>query len=539
MNKQLFNGYYCRKCNSIPLIEILPSNNNISIFFFCTCGKKYQSLDLFNNNYYQKNIEINKISSIKNKDEYFIKSSNNKLEKENQINNIIDKYYKTKNEFHYYSKELKDNLINDLKLKIKKINDAYENFILINKKIENIYEILIESYKIIDDNISNINNIINNSNFNKKPIFLNRSFETVFSFYEKEFIIKQPEQIKNEKIFYNHKGVNCFLDYKINNNQYYGVSSSYDSSIDLFDLTKNKHLFTFQGDKIRINWITLSSNNNIISCGNDYFIKIWPLIDNNKIIEFNKFISKEKEINLSPLYLYKCEIIIQKIEYLINKDKTVNYDYLLGSSNYSIYLFKYIKDNFPNNNNNIDLISKYSNERIYNFIVLKSNINNNPYNNFICGFNEYIIFLLNFPKLKIINENDKLKISLISMNNCVQINDNELLFIQYKLLTIFNIIKFQKTLSIKMDNVVDCITILRDNTIIQGGIDGIKRYLKYNFKELPILKDGYSNDENYYEVGYVNDTELECILCIKELLDGRIVFCYENEGINISKLNIF
>ena len=238
------------------------------------------------------------------------------------------------------------------------------------------------------------------------------------------------------------------------------------------------------------------------------------------------------------MYLYKCEIIIQKIEYLINKDKTVNYDYLLGSSNYSIYLFKYIKDNFPNNNN-IDLISKYNNGRIYNFIVLKSNINNNPYNNFICGFNEYIIFLLNFPKLKIINENDKLKISLISMNNCVQINDNELLFIQYKLLTIFNIIKFQKTLSIKMDNVVDCITILRDNTIIQGGIDGIKRYLKYNFKELPILKDGYSNDENYYEVGYVNDTELECILCIKELLDGRIVFCYENEGINISKLNIF
>ena len=170
MNEQLFNGFYCKKCNSIPLIEILPYKN-ISIFFVCKCGKKYQDIDLFNNNYYNKNIDIKKICSNKNK-EYLVKSTKNKLEKDKEINNIINEYYKTKNEFYTYSKEIKDNLINDLMLNIKKINDSYEKHILLNKKIENIYEILIESYKKIDDNISNIKNIINNSNFNKS-IYVN------------------------------------------------------------------------------------------------------------------------------------------------------------------------------------------------------------------------------------------------------------------------------------------------------------------------------------------------------------------------------
>ena len=86
-----------------------------------------------------------------------------------------------------------------------------------------------------------------------------------------------------------------------------------------------------------------------------------------------------------------------------------------------------------------------------------------------------------------------------------------------------------------MDGNIDCITILRDNTIIQGGIEGIKRYLNYNFKDLPKLNNGYEDEED----GYNYYTEREELLCIKELLDGRLVFCYHNRGINISKLTIF
>ena len=106
--------------------------------------------------------------------------------------------------------------------------------------------------------------------------------------------------MKTDKIFQNHSDINCFLDYKINDNQYYGVSSSYSSTIALYDQIQNKHLFTFKGDKYQINWIILSSQNNIISCGSGCYIKIWPLIDYNKIIELNKILIKDNTINLSP-----------------------------------------------------------------------------------------------------------------------------------------------------------------------------------------------------------------------------------------------
>ena len=109
-------------------------------------------------------------------------------------------------------------------------------------------------------------------------------------------------------------------------------------------------------------------------------------------------------------------------------------------------------------------------------------------------------------------------------------------------MTVFNINKFQKTLSIKMDGVVDCITKLRDGTIIQGGQNGTKRYLQKNFLELPKLNDGYDDDdyyENYIDLEDIYGNEMESILYIRELLDGRIVFCYQHRLINITRLNIF
>ena len=534
--KKIFNGFYCQKCNSIPLIEILPDNKNTSIFFFCKCHKNCLSIDLFNRNYYRKNIEKNKITKEINNIEFnkinFLK---NKNEGKKYINNIIEEYQKTKDEFYKFSKCLKDNLVNSLMLKIKKINDAYEKHLLINKKIENILDILIESYKIIDDNIINIKNIIINSSFNKKSkkTYLDSTYDFIFSYFQKEFIIQSPEQLKNVQRFYNHlKGVNCFLDYKINN-EYYGISSSFDSNIAFYDLIGNKHLFTFCADINQVNWITISSKKNVISCGSDYCIKVWPIINSQKILELQNL--NGRQVDLSPIFLYKCEDIINRIE-LISNDNKKN-DILLGCSKKSIFLFSfnYPQDNFINNES-LNIIAQYNNERIYNYLFLKTKINND----FVCAFSDKKIFLLNYPKLEKIKENNKLKISLINMNNCIQLNDNEILIIEFKLLSIINIIKFQKTFSIRIDGVIDCITKLRDGTILQGGQKGIKRYLQHNFKEILKLNDGY--EEDYYE-DYFNLedelNELECILCIKELLDGRIVFCYLQKGIIITKLNIF
>ena len=540
-----FNGFYCKKCYSIPLIEILPVNNNTSIFFFCKCNKKSYNIDLFNKIYYQKNIELNKISSSVNSNEYKKLNFTKITEREKLIYNIIDEFNKIKNEFYKYSKNIKDNLVNSLILKIKKINTAYEKYLLINKKIENVFNILIESYKILNNNFSNIINLINNSNFNKIPKYLNCTYDYAISFYEKEFIIKIPEQLKTVNRFYNHlKGVNCFLDYKINNN-YYGVSSSFDSNIAYYDLNTNKHLFTFKADLYEVNWISISSLNNIISCGRDFFIKIWPLIDCHKIKEINNILTNGKQIELTPLYQYKCEEIINKIEFIINKNKDLEYDYLLGTTNKSIYLFTYkYNDKNDVNNEPLILISEFKNERIHNFIYFNRDINsNNNCNDFLCVIGDQKIILLNYPKLiKIKENNNKLKISLINRNNCIQLNNKEILLIEYKFLTIFNILNFQKKISIKTDGIIDCITKLKDGTIIQGGQNGIKRYLQYNFLEIPILSNGYDSEDfsgDYFDIEDYNLDELECILCIKELIDGRIVVCFQHKAINISKLNVF
>lgn len=242
-----------------------------------------------------------------------------------------------------------------------------------------------------------------------------------------------------------------------------------------------------------------------------------------------------RQINLSPLFLYKCEDIINRIE-LISTDNEKN-DYVLGCSKKSIFLFhfKFPQDNCRKNDV-FNIIAKYNNERIYNFLFLKRNINND----FVCAFSDKKIFLLDYPKLEKVKENNRLKISLINMNNCIQLNNNEILIIEFILLSIINILQLQKTFSIRIDGVIDCISQLRDGTILQGGQKGIKRYLQNNFKEVPKLKEGYDDD---YSGDYINVedelNELECILCIKELLDGRIVICYQHKGINVTKLNIF
>ena len=63
MNESKFSEYFCKKWQNIPLIQIIPSENNINIFSSYKYNKKYQIIDSFiKNNYYKDIIEINKIS---------------------------------------------------------------------------------------------------------------------------------------------------------------------------------------------------------------------------------------------------------------------------------------------------------------------------------------------------------------------------------------------------------------------------------------------------------------------------------------------
>ena len=92
-----------------------------------------------------------------------------------------------------------------------------------------------------------------------------------------------------------------------------------------------------------VNYIIKSNYNNIISCGEEGLIKIWPVINNdfiNDIIknESNKA-NKIIDINLQPILEYKVESKDKKkIEKMIN----IKDDKILACSSKIIFLFNYI-----------------------------------------------------------------------------------------------------------------------------------------------------------------------------------------------------
>ena len=57
------SGFYCIKCNSIPLIQIVPKIQEIKLFITCKCNKKLINYDAFLKNYYVKNLNYENISS--------------------------------------------------------------------------------------------------------------------------------------------------------------------------------------------------------------------------------------------------------------------------------------------------------------------------------------------------------------------------------------------------------------------------------------------------------------------------------------------
>ena len=80
---------------------------------------------------------------------------------------------------------LKNDLIEIYQRKIKDVNEIYNTFIKNNNYIIFIIEKLINSYKLIHDNSSNILNILNNTKFNEKTyskLILGKGYKDEFSF---------------------------------------------------------------------------------------------------------------------------------------------------------------------------------------------------------------------------------------------------------------------------------------------------------------------------------------------------------------------
>ena len=108
--EKYYNGYFCSKCNIIPLIQIIPKTNIINILSLCKCQMQYENIDLFIKSYYKTNIPIEQISKES------IKTPTQEIKKEN-ILLIIDKFNKTKEDIDGHSKEIKEKLNDYIKNK--------------------------------------------------------------------------------------------------------------------------------------------------------------------------------------------------------------------------------------------------------------------------------------------------------------------------------------------------------------------------------------------------------------------------------------
>ena len=161
IEKSKYNGYLCKKCKSIPIIQIIPKENNDKILSACKCHKHYENIETFIKNKYSKNeIDINGIS----------KDSLNKFEDvmNVDINSIKLKFEKAKKDLYENADDLRNKIIKLFEEKIKEVNEIYEKYILRNKIIINVLEQIIESYELIKDNPSNIQNLLNNCIFDNR-----------------------------------------------------------------------------------------------------------------------------------------------------------------------------------------------------------------------------------------------------------------------------------------------------------------------------------------------------------------------------------
>ena len=108
IDKSKYDGYFCKKCNSIPIIQIIPKKTNTKILSACKCHKQYENIESFIKNKSLKNkIEISRISNepISN----FLKETNINLD------SVKTKFEKAKKELSQNADELKNKLSVNIK----------------------------------------------------------------------------------------------------------------------------------------------------------------------------------------------------------------------------------------------------------------------------------------------------------------------------------------------------------------------------------------------------------------------------------------
>ena len=509
--KELCDTFYCSKCHTVTLFQISVTDKQIKIFTVCKCHKRFISSDLFIKNYFKQNIPI---STIKNEEEKITKE----FSKE-RLQEIISNYEINKNKLSEHFMKIKNEIIEVYSNKIKKVEEIYLHNKEINEKIDKLIQIIISSYKSNPINFSNIQNIVNNlkpNSYNSQSNLLTKNaiIKDIENYFKNNFFIKQS--IDNQ--LYKIKSISDSTLEKMiiqidSNNFAWKLSDRFISIFHLPELNGFKFEAQTKGN---ITSLIINKNKYLISShkyNNQFSIKVWPnFTEIRKILE--KIESQDNHFpikNLLPILEFKTDI---KIKTIID----IGDNMISGYDNLCLYIFKYDLES-----KEINLISKYEKVNLTTIKYIKIK-NGNEYKELICGGDNYKLYFFSIPDLKLTNE-----MKIIQRLNFTmfieQINDTEIIVGTGNSLKIVNLINFQVKLSRNINEIMTCIKKLRDDTLLVGFRDEIKRYSLKNFEELtPLLDLSYDSDDDY-EGYYFNDFDGDSnnIFNVTELEDGKIL----------------
>ena len=530
MSEIKYSGYYCNKCNYIPLIKIIHKNNEIKVFSSCKCNKQYENIESFLKNRYRNN--VTKIDTIIKESP---NNSHNQIEfDKSKLDSIIDKFNKEKLKIIEEGINIKNQLIDIFTKKIKDVNEMFLKYNERNNKIIIIIEQLIQSYELMKDNKSNILNILNNCqikekikvNYFQRYKDLESLTKEIENYFKDKYIISNLDtsmSLENIHSYYSSNRIKNIIEL---NNDLCAYCSDISNKISLIDFSKiEKVIYTFKAHTKNIEYITKSNMNNIISFGNDKKIKIWPIIDENYLARIKEkninldnckkitFKEKEMEINLNPIFEYNLE----KEENIMKVLNIKENKFLLSFKDNLFLLFNY-------SINNIELIQTYEYKNPDFLNLLDVYIIKRENNEILAMYNNSKIHFLKLNDFKFIKS---LSLKYLTKNSLIQINSKEILIADGFTIKLIDLINFDIKLTVKNEEKKIYLLNLFDGTFIQSTGIEIKRYFIKTMEELPPL-DKIIYEENYDDELDFNNYNDDNIYYLYELKSGKIISCYNN-----------
>ena len=541
-------GFYCKICKSVPLIQIVPKEEDIKLFCMCKCHKKLINYDIFLKNYYQTNFDYTKISNEPIYNEYIDLSPRyNNLKTEINLEKINTDFNYIIEKINEYNLEIRNQIIVLLQNKINEIEKVYKQNKSNNNKLENIIKILISNYKSNEKNPSNIKNLLYNNNFNfgyKNDTYSTLNFNNYNKYLGLESLVKNSlkylksnyilssynEQIYTINTFFNHqKDVNCVTEVAPE----IIASCSKDNYIILYNLERKKCIYKYYAHNDGVNWMLNINGKIILSCGGDCQIKAWPKI-NEKNLEL---VNSEKNGTTNTVELLISPLTSFNVKENIIKMIIIDNNYICACSMNNLFLIKY--EIIEQNNNNEDRKQKSVKEILsINFNIIEMihlnraydmlKVRNKKGEDLIVVNGSITIHFISIPKLSLITEIQNISDEK-PYNNIIQINKDELLVSSKSYLGILDINKYIFKIKIKKSISVTCLCKLNDNTILMGTKEGMKRISLINLEEISLVNKIYSNNDPFL---------VEKFNYVYIFSDGRFAICSSHGNVKMCKFKI-